>query len=165
MRVSGRRIVRTMCPMSCHPTLCGMLVEVEDGRLVKISGDHDNPDSQGFLCVRGQASREIIGNPKRLLRPLIRTRRSEDAWHEASWDEALDLIVSRMQAVGREAVGIWSGHGNAATNYGTRIGGQLMRPGSLWTKPFSPPSLTARMSYLAPRPSTISAIARSTWAR
>ena len=42
-------------------------------------------------------------------------------------DEALDLIVARMQAVGREAVGIWSGHGNAATNYGTRIGGQLMR--------------------------------------
>jgi anaerobic selenocysteine-containing dehydrogenase len=127
MQASGRQTVRTMCPMSCHPTLCGMLVEVEDGRLAKVRGDHDNPDSQGFLCVRGQASREIIGNPNRLLRPLMRTRRTEDAWREASWDEALDLIVSRMQAVGREAVGIWSGHGNAATNYGTRIGGQLMR--------------------------------------
>jgi anaerobic selenocysteine-containing dehydrogenase len=127
MQASGRRIVRTMCPMSCHPTLCGMLVEVEDGRLVQVSGDHDNPDSQGFLCVRGQAAREIIGNSNRLLRPLIRTRRSEDAWREATWDEALDLIVSRMHTVGREAVGIWSGHGNSATNYGTRIGGQLMR--------------------------------------
>jgi anaerobic selenocysteine-containing dehydrogenase len=127
MQVSGRRIVRTMCPMSCHPTLCGMLVEVEEGRLVQVSGDHDNPDSQGFLCVRGQASREIIGNPKRLLRPLVRHRRTEDAWREATWDEALDLIVSRLQAVGRETVGLWSGHGNAATNYGTRIGGQLMR--------------------------------------
>jgi anaerobic selenocysteine-containing dehydrogenase len=127
MQVSGRRIVRTMCPMSCHPTLCGMLVEVDEGRLIQISGDHENPDSQGFLCVRGQASREIIGNPSRLLRPLIRARRTDDAWHEATWDEALDLIVSRMQAVGREAVGIWSGHGNSATNYGTRIGGQLMR--------------------------------------
>ena len=127
MQASERRIVRTMCPMSCHPTLCGMLVEVDDGRLGKISGDHDNPDSQGFLCVRGQASHEIIGNPKRLLQPLIRTRRTDDAWREASWDEALDLIVGRMQAVGREAVGIWSGHGNSATNYGTRIGGQLMR--------------------------------------
>jgi anaerobic selenocysteine-containing dehydrogenase len=127
MQASGRRIVRTMCPMSCHPTLCGMLVEVEDGRLVQVSGDHANPDSQGFLCVRGQAAREIIGNPKRLLRPLVRHRSTEDAWREVTWDEALDLIVSRLQAVGREAVGIWSGHGNAATNYGTRIGGQLMR--------------------------------------
>src|SRR5262245_51946099 len=59
-----RRIVRTMCPMNCHPTLCGMLVEVEDDRLIGVRGDPDNPDSQGFLCVRGQASREIIGNPK-----------------------------------------------------------------------------------------------------
>jgi anaerobic selenocysteine-containing dehydrogenase len=65
MQTSERRIVRSMCPMSCHPTLCGMLVEVEEERLVKIGGDHDNPDSQGFLCVRGQASREIIGNPNR----------------------------------------------------------------------------------------------------
>ncbi|HXH08983.1 MAG TPA: molybdopterin-dependent oxidoreductase [Alphaproteobacteria bacterium] len=127
MSANHRRIVRTMCPMSCHPTLCGMLVEVEDGRLVGVRGDQDNPDSQGFLCVRGQASREIIGNPARLLHPLIRHRRTEDAWRQATWDEALDLIVARMQAVGRQAVGIWSGHGNAATNYGTRIGGVLMR--------------------------------------
>jgi anaerobic selenocysteine-containing dehydrogenase len=127
MQARGRHVVRTMCPMSCHPTLCGMLAEVHDGRLVKIAGDPDNPDSQGFLCVRGRASREIIGNPKRLLRPLIRSGRTDDAWRETSWDEALELIVGRMQAVGREAVGIWSGHGNSATNYGTRIGGQLMR--------------------------------------
>ncbi len=127
MEGSRRRIVRTMCPMSCHPTLCGMLVEVEDGRLVQVMGDKDNPDSQGFLCVRGQASREVIDNPARLLRPLVRTRRTEDAWREASWEEALDLIVARMQAAGREAVGVWSGHGNSATNYGTRIGGQLLR--------------------------------------
>jgi anaerobic selenocysteine-containing dehydrogenase len=127
MEARGHRIIRTMCPMSCHPTLCGMLVEVEDGHLVKVMGDRENPDSHGFLCVRGQATRDVIDNPTRLLRPLIRARRTEDAWHEASWDEVLDLIVARMQAAGREAVGVWSGHGNAATNYGTRIGGQLLR--------------------------------------
>ncbi len=48
--MSGRRTVRTMCPMNCHPTLCGMLVVIEDGRLVEVGGDKDNPDSQGFLC-------------------------------------------------------------------------------------------------------------------
>lgn len=121
------RVIRTMCPMSCHPTLCGMQVEVEDGRLLRVMGDKENPDSQGFLCVRGQSAHEIIDNPNRLLRPLIRHRRSETAWRQASWDEALDLIASRMQAAGREAVGMWSGHGVSTTNYGTRIGGQLMR--------------------------------------
>jgi len=119
--------VRTMCPMSCHPTLCGMLAEVEDGRLVRVTGDRDNPDSQGFLCVRGQASAEVIDNPQRLLHPLMRDRRTEDAWRQASWDEVLDRIVSRMQAVGRERVGLWSGHGVSSTNYGTRIGGHYLK--------------------------------------
>ena len=121
-----------MCPMNCHPTLCGMLVEVDGDRLVSVKGDPDNPDSQGFLCVRGQASREIIGNPQRLLRPLVRPRRDAD-WREATWDEALDLIAARMQASGREAVGIWSGHGAFANNYGTRVNSHLMRRfANLW---------------------------------
>ena len=127
MQERQRRVVRTMCPMNCHPTLCGMLVEVEDGRLLKVSGDSENPDSQGFLCIRGHASREIIGNARRLLRPLVRSHRAADAWREASWDEVLDLIAGRMQAAGREAVGIWFGHGLFANDYGTRIHAQLLR--------------------------------------
>ena len=128
----GLRVVRTMCPMNCHPTLCGMLVEVDGDRLVSVKGDPDNPDSQGFLCVRGHASREIIGNPQRLLRPLIRPRRDAD-WREATWDEALDRIAARMRAAGREAVGLWSGHGAFSNNYGTRINAHLMRRfANLW---------------------------------
>jgi anaerobic selenocysteine-containing dehydrogenase len=117
------KIVRTMCPMSCHPTLCGMLAEVRDGQLVGVKGDEENPDSQGFLCIRGQASREVIGNPARLLHPLIRDRRT-DEFRRATWDEALDRIVAGMGKP--EAVGIWPGHGTFTTNYGTRIGAQLL---------------------------------------
>jgi len=113
--------------MNCHPTLCGMLVDVEDGRLAGVRGDPDNPDSRGFLCVRGQASQEIIGNPRRLLAPMIRDRRTDDAWRQATWDEALDRISARMREAGREAVALWQGHGNNANNYGVRIGGQLLR--------------------------------------
>jgi anaerobic selenocysteine-containing dehydrogenase len=116
-----------MCPMNCHPTLCGMLVEVADGQLLGVRGDPGNPDSRGFLCVRGQAAREIIGNPQRLLHPLVRARRGEDAWRSAEWPEVLDRIADAMRAVGREAVGTWSGHGLFASNYGTRIASHLLR--------------------------------------
>jgi anaerobic selenocysteine-containing dehydrogenase len=115
-----------MCPMNCHPTLCGMVVEVEDGKLLRVMGDKENPDSHGFLCVRGQASREIIGNPGRLLHPLMRSPRS-GVWRQVTWDDALDRIAERMRAVGREAAGVWSGHGFFATNYGTRINSHLLR--------------------------------------
>ena len=134
------RVVRTMCPMNCHPTLCGMLVEIDQGRVVGVRGDPDNPDSRGFLCIRGHASREIVDNPARLLQPLIRPRRGQDAWRQATWDEALDLIVARMRAAGPAAVGAWSGHGLFANNYGTRVASHLLRRftnlyGAQWWSP------------------------------
>jgi anaerobic selenocysteine-containing dehydrogenase len=113
--------------MNCHPTLCGMLVEVDGQEVVSVRGDAANPDSRGFLCVRGQASREIIGNPLRVLRPRIRVERGSDQWREAGWDEALDLIESRMREARPEHVGLWAGHGAFANNYGTRVSAQLLR--------------------------------------
>ena len=126
--------------MNCHPTLCGMLVEIDGGRVVGVRGDPDNPDSQGFLCIRGQAAREIIDNPARLLRPLVRARRGRDDWRSATWDEALDLIAARMRAAGPAAVGAWSGHGLFANNYGTRVASHLLRRftnlyGAQWWSP------------------------------
>src|SRR5438445_3738653 len=120
-------VVRTMCPMNCHPTLCGMLVEIEDGRVRSVKGDPDNPDSQGFLCIRGHASREIIDNPARLLHPMVRDRRGIGDWRRASWDEVLDRIAERMREAGRQAVATWTGHGVAANNYGVRLTGNLVR--------------------------------------
>ena len=136
------RTIATMCPMNCHPTLCGMLVDVRDGHLAGVRGDKDNPDSQGFLCVRGQASRQIIGNPARLLKPLIRDRRSDDAWREAGWDEVLDLIAGQMTAAGREQVALWGGHGNLANNYGVSSGPQMLaRFANLYGCQYWPPAM------------------------
>src|SRR5437870_3212188 len=120
------RTVRTMCPMNCHPTLCGMLVDVEDGKVAAVHGDPDNPDSRGFLCIRGHAAREIIGNPQRLLHPLRRSPRS-GAWQRTTWEDALDAIAERARAVGPRAVGAWSGHGFFANDYGTRLSSELLR--------------------------------------
>jgi len=55
MTAGNARVVRTMCPMNCHPTLCGMLVEVEGGNLKTLSGDKDNPDSQGSSACAAAA--------------------------------------------------------------------------------------------------------------
>lgn len=136
MTEAARTTHTTMCPMNCHPTLCGMTVTVADGAVVDIKGDKDNPDSAGFLCVRGQAAREIIGNPRRLTVPLVRARLS-DEFREATWDEALDLIAARLAAVGPKATGIWAGHGMAANGYGVSGGGQLIaRFAHLWGSQF-----------------------------
>ncbi|MFL5417851.1 MAG: molybdopterin-dependent oxidoreductase [Myxococcales bacterium] len=124
--MSPLRTVRTMCPMNCHPTLCGMLVDVEDGHVREVRGDPDNPDSRGFLCMRGYAAREIIDNPQRLLFPQRRAARS-GSWQRINWDDALDLIAHRARGAGPKAVALWSGHGLFANNYGTRLSSELLR--------------------------------------
>lgn len=144
------RVVRTMCPMNCHPTLCGMQVSVEGERVSAVAGDPDNPDSRGFLCVRGRAAVEIPHNPRRLLKTLYRADRngadrngagsSHRGWQELSPTDGLDRLVTQLQSHPSEQFGIWMGHGDAATNYGTRIGGLLARRfahlyGSQWWHP------------------------------
>ncbi len=115
-----------MCPMNCHPTFCGMLVDVsEEGQLLRVRGDQDNPDSRGFPCIRGRAAAEIPHNGLRLTRPLVRDgRRGEDRWRPVSWGDALDRIPSAIDATGRERVGFWFGHGAHVAN--------IVRPGTVW---------------------------------
>lgn len=125
MSEATSKTVRTMCPMNCHPTLCGMLAEVKEGKLVGVKGDPDNPDSRGFLCIRGQATPEIFDNSGRLLHPLVRDVRDHE-FRRATWDEALDRIASALQEAPPEATAIWPGHGTFTSNYGTRISAQLM---------------------------------------
>jgi anaerobic selenocysteine-containing dehydrogenase len=121
-QTTGLRTVHTMCPMNCHPTYCGMLVTVEDGRLLEVKGDPDHPDSHGFLCVRGRSAHEIQGNRLRLSRPLLRRgpRGSED-WEAISWDDAMDRILSAIKQAGRERVGVWTGHGSTVSGIGSQM--------------------------------------------
>lgn len=121
----------TMCPMNCHPTLCGMSVTVTDGG-IRIEGNPDNPDSRGYLCMRGRAAHEIVGNSRRLLQPRSRATPA-DPWQAETWDGALDRIARAMQRAGREAVGFWQGHGNAVNDYGIGVKrGQMERFANLY---------------------------------
>ncbi|MGH7920443.1 MAG: molybdopterin-containing oxidoreductase family protein, partial [Candidatus Dormibacteraceae bacterium] len=107
--------------MNCLPTVCGMRVDVEDDRVVGVHGDPENPESRGFLCIRGRAAKEIVDNPRRILRPRVREERSDGAWRDATWDQAVDRIAGAIRATTPERVAVWAGHG-ALTN---GLGGPL----------------------------------------
>jgi anaerobic selenocysteine-containing dehydrogenase len=123
------RTITTMCPMNCHPTFCGMRVTVDGEHVLGIDGDPDNPDSRGFLCVRGRATHEIRDNPGRILRPLRRTGpRGSDRWEPISWDTALAEITGAISATARDRVGMWTGHGVSVTGIARPL---IMRFGHL----------------------------------
>ncbi len=119
MTANARRTIKTMCPMNCHPTYCGMEVDVEDGRVVAVRGDRDNPDSRGFLCLRGHAAPEVIENPLRLLHPLQRDDRSAP-FRQTSWDGALDRIADAVRRVDPKDVVVWPGHGTFVSVMGSQ---------------------------------------------
>lgn len=68
---SSTRVVRGGCPHDC-PDACAMLVTVESGRAVKVSGDPDHPFTQGFLCAKVNRYVERTYHRDRLQHPMRR---------------------------------------------------------------------------------------------
>lgn len=97
---------------------CGQIVAVQDGRVVNVEGDPDNPINRGKLCSKGLATRQIVsleegrqfsgeeprgfsarrlkGNTRRLDRVRYRAPGATQ-WEEKSWDWALDEIARRIK--------------------------------------------------------------------
>jgi anaerobic selenocysteine-containing dehydrogenase len=93
------KIIHAACPHDC-PDTCAMLVEVEDGRATKVSGDPDHPPTQGFLCTKVARYLERVYNPDRLLYPMRRIgAKGEGRFERITWDEALDTIAQNFQHV------------------------------------------------------------------
>jgi len=86
----------------CHGG-CGVLAYIKGGKLVKIEGDPDHPWNQGRLCSRCLAMTQYVYHPDRLTRPLKRAgKRGEGKWQEISWEEAFDLIETKMNKIREE---------------------------------------------------------------
>lgn len=91
------RWVRTHCARFDHGG-CGLKVLVENGEVVRVEPDPEDPFSQGYSCPKGMAGLERINNPNRLTRPLKRRgERGKGEWDAISWDEALDLLTERFR--------------------------------------------------------------------
>ncbi len=95
-------LVRTACAHDC-PDQCSLIAHVEDGRLVKLQGDPDHPMTAGFACAKVNREHESLYSPDRVLRPLRRAgAKGAGRFQPISWDEALDEITGRWQAIMRE---------------------------------------------------------------
>lgn len=86
--------VVTTCPYcGCG---CQLVLHVKDGRVVKVEGDETGVPNYGSTCVKGRFGFDFITSPDRLTKPLI--KKGQD-FVEASWEEALDLVASRMKEI------------------------------------------------------------------
>ena len=90
-------IHRSVCPFDC-PDACGLLVEAEDGRALKVSGDPDHPVTRGLLCPKMQHYERTVHSARRLTTPLLRTgTKGSGGFAPISWNEAIERICCRWQ--------------------------------------------------------------------
>ena len=95
--------IRVVCAHDC-PDMCSLLATVEGGRVVRIQGDPEQSFTAGFACAKVNRDAELVHSPERLKTPLRRTgRKGEGKFAPVSWDDALDEIVARWQAIVAES--------------------------------------------------------------
>ena len=95
-------VIRTVCAHDC-PDMCSLLAHVENGRVIRIEGDPDQPYTDGFACAKVNREPELVNSPERVLTPLRRVGAKGDGrFAPIAWSEALDEIVGRWQRILRE---------------------------------------------------------------
>ncbi|MCW5960718.1 MAG: molybdopterin oxidoreductase family protein [Pyrinomonadaceae bacterium] len=119
------KVVPTHCPYCA--VQCGMNLLVEKGKLVGFE-PRNFPVNEGRLCPKGVTAYLQTHHPDRLLHPLIKRN---GVFEKASWDEALDLVVSKFKELqekhGKDVLGVYSG--SSLTTEKTYLMGKFARVG------------------------------------
>ncbi len=150
--------VKSVCDICSRG--CGVLIDIENGVPVKVSGDPNCATNQGKLCIKGLASLDYLNHPDRLKHPLKRIgKRGEGKWQSISWDEALDEIAGAMLKAkgefGAESVAFMHGAAKGyRDSYPARLANVFGTPNVAWQGHVCavPRALGAQFTFGTPMP-------------
>ena len=91
---SSPAVAHRICPF-CEAS-CGLELDLEGQRVVRIRGDQNDVFSKGFLCPKAIGLKDLHDDPDRLRTPLIKR---DGVFVEASWEEAYAEIEQRLPPV------------------------------------------------------------------
>ena len=95
-------------------SMCGLEIVTRGPEILSIRGDRQDPLSQGYMCPKGAAIKDLYNDPDRLKQPVVRTR---SGWERVCWEDAFDQAEAGLKAVqsnyGRDALAIYFGNPNA----------------------------------------------------
>ncbi|MEP1029348.1 MAG: molybdopterin-dependent oxidoreductase, partial [Alphaproteobacteria bacterium] len=99
----------TIC-FNCCPTQ----YHLKDGKVIRVTGNEDDPQWKGKVCPKSQFLLQLHNSPDRLTQPLKRVgKRGEGKFEPISWEQALDEIAAKLEAVraehGPEALALFAG--------------------------------------------------------
>jgi len=107
--INPEHVVSTTCPF-CGVG-CQMQLHLQNNFIYKVTAPFDSVVNQGNLCVKGRFGYDFVYHPQRVTTPLIRKEAQRPgartqafertAWREASWEEALQMVVERLSEIYR----------------------------------------------------------------
>jgi anaerobic selenocysteine-containing dehydrogenase len=104
-----RTVVPSICRF-CHAN-CGILVELEDGRPVRVTGDRANPAYHGYTCAKGRQLHAVHSHADRLL--YSQKRVLPGRFEPIASERAMDEIAAKLSALiaehGPRSVAIYAG--------------------------------------------------------
>ncbi len=93
---AAREARKLICPHDC-PDRCGLVAEVENGRVVAVRGDANHPATRGSICRKVMEYPTRLYGSERLLHPLKRVGpKGSGQFQRISWEEALSTIAGRF---------------------------------------------------------------------
>jgi anaerobic selenocysteine-containing dehydrogenase len=91
--------------------MCGVVIEHEEGKVLSIRGDKNDPLSRGHVCPKVMGLQDLHEDPDRLRHPV---KRVGSEWVQISWEEAFATIEENVKRVRREhggdAIGVYVGN-------------------------------------------------------
>ncbi len=119
------KIFKTGCVLCAQN--CGLEIEVENNRIVKVRGDKSNAKSEGYICRKGLNVAYHQHNADRLKYPLKKVR---DKFERISWDQAIDEIATKLKGIIDEygpRSFAYMGGGGQGCHFEAAFGVRLMR--------------------------------------
>ncbi|WP_020676986.1 molybdopterin-dependent oxidoreductase [Geopsychrobacter electrodiphilus] len=93
------KLLPSVCPYDC-PDCCGLLVEVKNDQVLRVTGDPDHPMTRGSLCAKMNHYEKTVHSERRLTTPLLRCgAKGAGQFRPISWDEAIASIATRWREI------------------------------------------------------------------
>ena len=115
----------TYCEV-CFWKCAGWVYKNDKGEVQKITGNDDDPNSNGRFCPRGTGGVGMYTDEDRLKTPLIRVKDKygRQTFRKASWDEALDYTAKKLREIidkhGAECLALFT-HGSGGKYFGNLL--------------------------------------------
>ncbi|CAK8714961.1 4Fe-4S Mo/W bis-MGD-type domain-containing protein [Candidatus Electrothrix laxa] len=97
---------------------CGLMVGVEQGRLVRVKGMKEHPTNKGRICTLAANLPPVFNAPDRLTQPLLRR---DGKLVPVRWDEAVQHVADNFKRIieqhGPDAVAFYGGAANLTEEY------------------------------------------------